>query len=97
LTKTLAMELGPSGIRVNAICPGSVEGDRIDTVMQRDALTQNKTIDEIRERYLAQNSMRTFIDAQDVANMALFLTSDLGKKISGQALGLDGNTESFAI
>ncbi len=97
LTKTLAMELGPSGIRVNAICPGSVEGDRINTVIERDALTQNKTIDEIRERYLAQNSMRTFVDAQDVANMALFLASDLGKKISGQALGLDGNTESFAI
>ena len=97
LTKTLAMELGPFGIRVNAICPGSVEGARIKAVIASDARSQAKTTAEIRERYLRQNSMRTFVDAQDVANMALFLVSELGKKISGQALGLDGNTESFAI
>ena len=97
LTKTLAMELGPSRIRVNAICPGSVEGERIDRVMQRDATTQNRTFEEIRDSYLAQNSMRTFVEASDVANMVLFLTSATGAKISGQAIGLDGNTESFSL
>jgi len=97
LTKTLAMELGPSGIRVNAICPGSVEGERINSVMQRDARSQNKSIEEIRQNYLAQNSLGTFVEARDVANMTLFLASSMGAKISGQAIGLDGNTESFSL
>ena len=65
--------------------------------MERDARTQGKTMEEIRDCYLSQNSMHTFVDAQDVANMALFLASKTGAKISGQALGLDGNTESFSL
>jgi NAD(P)-dependent dehydrogenase (short-subunit alcohol dehydrogenase family) len=96
LTKTLAMELGPFGIRVNAICPGSVEGKRIEQVIEREAREQGRTPDEIRNAYLRQTSMRRFIDAQDVANMALFLASDSGKSISGQAMGVDGHTESLS-
>jgi NAD(P)-dependent dehydrogenase (short-subunit alcohol dehydrogenase family) len=97
LTKTLAMELGPNGIRVNAICPGSVSGDRIDEVLRRDAKTRGKTIEEMRDIYSRQSSLRVFVSAQDVAHMALFLASDLGAKISGQALGVDGHTESLAV
>ncbi len=96
LTKTLAMELGQFGIRVNAICPGSVDGERINAVIQNDADCQGRTVEEIRDSYLRQTSMRILIDPSDVANLALFLASDLGAKISGQALGLDGNTETFA-
>jgi NAD(P)-dependent dehydrogenase (short-subunit alcohol dehydrogenase family) len=97
LTKTWAMELGPFGIRVNAICPGSVDGERIRTVIERDANAQGKSVEEIRQSYLAQSSMRIFIDPEDVANLALFLASPRGAKISGQALGLDGHTESFSV
>jgi NAD(P)-dependent dehydrogenase (short-subunit alcohol dehydrogenase family) len=97
LVRTLAMELGPSGIRVNAICPGSVAGERIEGVMRSEAESQSLDIAAVRERYLRQNSMRVFIDPQDVANMTLFLASPLGAKVSGQALGLDGHTESFAL
>ena len=97
LTRTLAMELGPFGIRVNAICPGSVEGKRIKAVIADEAREQDKTVIEVTQRYLKQNSLRTFVAGLDVANMALFLASDLGAKVSGQALGLDGNTESFAL
>ena len=96
LTKTLAMELGPSGIRVNAICPSSVEGSRIDAVIERDAKRRGKTTDEIRDLYVRQSSLRCFVNADDVAHLALFLASDKGAKISGQALGLDGHTESLA-
>ena len=96
LTKTLAMELGPFGIRVNAICPGSVEGRRIEQVIEFEAREQGRTPDDVRSTYLSQTSMRHFISAQDVANMALFLASDLGKSISGQALGVDGHTESLS-
>jgi len=95
-TKTLAMELGPDGIRVNAICPGSVEGPRIDAVIERDAQRRGIAAEEIRDLYLRQSSLRSFISAEDVANLAVLLASDAGAKISGQALGLDGHTESLA-
>lgn len=96
LTKTLAMELGSIGIRVNAICPGSVRGDRIDRVIQADAKEQGKTVEEIEELYLTQVSMKTFIDPKDVANLAMFLSSKAGRYISGQAIGLDGHTEGLS-
>ena len=96
LTKTLAMELGSDGIRVNAICPGSVRGKRINRVIEADALEQGKTVEEIEKLYLAQVSMKTFVEPEDVANLAMFLSSDLGRFISGQAIGLDGNTEGLS-
>ena len=94
--KTLAMELGPEKIRVNAICPGSVSGPRIDGVIERDAASRGMPAQQIRDIYLRQTSMRTFVDAEDVAEMAYFLTSPAGAKISGQAITVDGHTESLA-
>ena len=96
MTKTLAMELGADGIRVNAICPGNVAGPRIDGVIHRDADARGMTAGEIREMYERQSSLRCFVDAEDVAEMACFLTSPLGAKISGQAIGVDGYTESLS-
>ena len=96
MTKTLAMELGPQGIRVNAICPGSVAGPRIDGVIQRDAQARSVATEDIREAYQRQSSLRSFVGAQDVAEMAYFLASPLGAKISGQAIGVDGHTESLS-
>jgi len=97
LSKTWAMELGPFNIRVNAICPGSVEGPRIDGVIERDAAERGLQPEEIRQLYKQQSSLRKFISAQDVANMVTFLCSDAGASISGQALSVDGNTESLSI
>lgn len=96
-TKTLAMEHGPDGIRVNAICPGSVSGPRIDRVIAADAKERGLPEDEIRAAYQRQVSMRCFVDAEDIANMILFLCSDAGAKVSGQALAVDGHTESLAV
>ena len=96
LTKTLAMELGSEGIRVNAICPGSVRGNRISRVIEADALEQKKTVEEIEKHYLSQLSMNTFVEPEDVSNLAMFLSSDLGRYISGQAIGLDGHTEGLS-
>ena len=83
-------------IRVNAICPGSVKGQRIDTVIERDAQVRGVDAESVRRVYLEQTSLEIFVDAEDIANMALFLCSDLGATISGQALGVDGHTESLS-
>ena len=96
LTKTWAMELGPHGIRVNAISPGSVEGPRIDAVIERDASARGLSPEEVRDVYLRQTSMRTFISAEDVANMAVFLASDGAGKVSGQVIAVDGYTEGLS-
>ncbi len=95
LTKTLAMELGTFAIRVNAICPGSVAGERIERVIRDEAASRGVSSDDVRTSFLKQVSMRTFVDAADIVGMILFLCSNQGAKISGQALAIDGHTESL--
>jgi NAD(P)-dependent dehydrogenase (short-subunit alcohol dehydrogenase family) len=95
LTKSLAMELGSFGIRVNAICPGPVEGPRIDRVISARAESRGVPFEEMRETYLQINSLHSFVQAEEIGNLAVFLCSDLGRKISGQALAIDGNTETL--
>ena len=94
-SKSLAMELGGDGIRVNAICPGIVEGERQDRVIAAKAVAEGRTIDDVRERITRQNSLRTFVQAQDIANLIVFLCSPTGSKISGQSLSVDGGTETL--
>lgn len=96
LTKTWAMELGKHGIRVNSICPGSVDGDRIERVIRRDAAERGVPEQHIRDVYLRQSSLRTFVSKEDIADMALFLASDRGARISGQSIAIDGHTETLS-
>lgn len=96
LTKTLAMELGGAGIRVNAICPGAVEGERMDRVIANEATARGISEDEVRAFYVKAVSMKTWVTAEDIAATAVFLASDAGAKISGQILAVDGNTETNA-
>lgn len=96
LTKTWAMELGPYNIRVNAVCPGCVDGPRIEGVIERDAAERGVTPDEIRDVYQRQSSMRTFVSPQEIADTVVFLASDMARNISGQALSVDGHTETLA-
>ena len=94
LMKTLAMELGPFGIRANAICPGSVEGPRMEGVLAREAAAKGMTRDQVYEGYASGTSMRSFVEARDVANMAVFLGSDGARLVSGQVIAVDGHTEN---
>lgn len=94
-TKTLAMELGEFGIRVNAICPGPVEGARMEAISAAEAQARGVSVESVREGYVRQTSLRTFIPPQDIANMILFLCSKAGQRISGQALSVDGHTETL--
>ena len=96
LAKVLAMELGPDGINVNAICPGAVEGERMAEVMAAEGRARGIDPATLRQSYTQYSSMRTFISADDVINMVMFVTSEAGRHVSGQALAVDGHTESFA-
>jgi NAD(P)-dependent dehydrogenase (short-subunit alcohol dehydrogenase family) len=95
LTKTLAMELGEYGIRANAICPGSVAGPRMDLVIDLEAEASGRSPSEIREGFERQVSMRTFVDANDIADTIAYLASPLASKVTGQVIAVDGNTESL--
>ncbi|MFF2028916.1 SDR family oxidoreductase [Arthrobacter sp. NPDC058192] len=95
LTKTLAIELGPDGIRVNAICPGAVNGPRIDAVIGAKARMLDRPADEVSALYRNQSSLGRLIEAEDIANMAAFVASDLARNVNGQALAVDGNTEKL--
>ena len=95
LTKTLAMELGPSGVRVNAICPGAVEGPRMDRVLAIEAAASGKTPQQVREQYAGGVSLRSFVTADDIADTVLFLASPVAARITGQAMTIDGHTESM--
>lgn len=94
LMKTLAMELGPFGIRANAICPGAVQGPRMEGVLEREAAVKGMTRDQIYDGYASGTSMRSFVTASDIANMAVFLASNEARLVSGQIISVDGHTEN---
>ncbi len=92
-TKSLSMELGTDNIRVNAIQPGVVEGDRINRVIEAKAKTLGIGFEEQKKISLERVSMRTMVSPQDIANMALYLASDLGKHVTGQAISVCAGVE----
>lgn len=92
--KTLAMEAGPYGVRANAIAPGCVDGPRIDEVIRKEAVQKGAKPDEVRRAYESGVSMRSFVTAHDIAEMAVFLASDAACRVSGQIIAVDGHTEN---
>ncbi|MDA5094108.1 SDR family oxidoreductase [Aliiroseovarius sp. KMU-50] len=95
LTKTLAMELGPYGVRVNAICPGAVEGPRMERVLERESAATGRSIEETRRMYVNGVSLRSWVTTDDIADMVEYLASPTAKKISGQVVAIDGHTETL--
>lgn len=93
LTTTLARELGPSGIRVNAILPGCIRGARFDRVVRDKAAALGVDPSHYERDLLRYVSLRTLVDPEDVAAMALFLSTDQAARITGQLIGVDGNLE----
>ncbi len=94
-TQSLAKELGPDGVRVNALLPGIVEGARIEGVISARAEAVGVSYETMERQYLDKVSLRRMVSAQDVANMALFLCSSAGRNLSGQALSVCGNVETL--
>jgi NAD(P)-dependent dehydrogenase (short-subunit alcohol dehydrogenase family) len=92
-TKSLSMELGPSGIRVNAILPGSVDGARIQAVFKNKAEARGLSVEQVTASALAATSLGKLIPPQHIASMAVYLASPLGATISGQAVSVCGDVQ----
>jgi len=90
-TKSLAVEAGPDKVRVNAILPGIVEGERIERVIAAKASAHGLSHEAFREKFLETTSLHSTVTQQDIANMALFLCSDAGKHITGQPIAVDAD------
>ena len=93
LMKSLAIELGPAGVRVNAILPGPVAGDRMDGVIAARAAATGMSVEATRDNYLRQISLRRMVEVDDIAALALFLCAPGARNLSGQAISVDGNLE----
>ena len=93
MTSNLARELGPFGIRVNAILPGAIRGERINRVIAEKSGALGISAQDYEKELLRYVSLRTMVDPEDIAAMALFLASPAAQRISGQLIGVDGNFE----
>lgn len=92
-TKSLSMEAGPDNVRVNAIQPGVVEGDRINRVIEAKAKAVGISFEEQKKISLGGVSMHRMVSPYDIANMALYLASDVGRNITGQAISVCAGVE----
>jgi NAD(P)-dependent dehydrogenase (short-subunit alcohol dehydrogenase family) len=92
-TKSLAMELGPEGIRCNAILPGIVEGDRIRRVFEAKAQQRGISFKEMEATMLQHTSMKSYVTPQQIADQVVFICSPRGRTISGQAISVCADTQ----
>ncbi|HEY7257671.1 MAG TPA: SDR family oxidoreductase [Gaiellales bacterium] len=97
LTKSIAIELGPYGVRANAICPGSVDGERMRAVIEREAAARGASPEEVTREYVGGQSIARWVQPEEVADMCVFLASDAARMVTGQAIAVDGHTETFHI
>jgi len=91
MTKTLAMELGKFKIRVNAICPGTIKGNRMVRVIKDKANFLKTTKKKIEKEFISMASMNSWIYEEDIGKFCSYLISDDAERISGQVIGVDGN------
>lgn len=89
-TQSLAVEAGPDGVRVNCIQPGIVEGERVDRIVAAKAEALGVPPAEVLAKMVEGIALKTTVTAQDIASTALFLASDAGRHISGQAISVCG-------
>jgi NAD(P)-dependent dehydrogenase (short-subunit alcohol dehydrogenase family) len=90
LSHSLAAELGPFGVRVNAVLPGSTEGERIERVIAARSAAEGSTKDEVRRWFTKDTPLQRMVTAEEVARAVLFLASDEASGITGQAFSVCG-------
>lgn len=95
-TKTLSIELGDYGIRVNAILPGVVAGERQRRVLEARAQQRGMSFAEAEAKALSVTSIKEYVTPQQIADQILFITSARGRTISGQAISVCGDTQMLS-
>ncbi len=97
LTKSLAGEFGPHGVRANAVCPGAVEGPRMDRVIAAEAEATGREPASVRDGYTRQSAMGSFIAPEEIADAVIFLSSPAAAKINGEAISVDGYLQVLTV
>jgi NAD(P)-dependent dehydrogenase (short-subunit alcohol dehydrogenase family) len=95
LTRTMADELGPYGITVNAICPGYVRGDRISQVIQQQSRVRGESVESVEDEFVSASPLRRLVDPEHVAATALFLASDAGGSITGEDINVSAGVVMY--
>ena len=90
ITRTVALELGPHNINVNAVCPGIVDGPRMQKLCEEKARLRGWSVDEVYDEYVQDMALKRVTTAEDVANAVLFMASDESRQITGQHIAVDG-------
>lgn len=90
VTKTLAIDMGPYNIRVNAIAPGATRGERIDTICREKARVRGLTFEEVEKEYCKDMPIGRLLEASEMAALGIFLASDDSSPITGQVIAADG-------
>lgn len=90
LTLTMALELAPHGIRVNAVAPGAVTGQRLDRVFEGLAGARGTTAEAVREGMMGSIPLRKIVDPEEVAPTCVFLASDEARMITGEVIDITG-------
>jgi NAD(P)-dependent dehydrogenase (short-subunit alcohol dehydrogenase family) len=96
-TKSLAVELGPFGVRANVVAPGSVEGPRMGRVIEAEAAQRGVSADSVRREYVEGQSIQRFAKPSEIADVCAFLASPQAAMVNGQVIAVDGHTETFHI
>jgi NAD(P)-dependent dehydrogenase (short-subunit alcohol dehydrogenase family) len=95
LVRTLAVELGPFGVRVNLISPGAVDGPRIESVIRAQADARGVSYEAIYEEVTKETALRRLVPPEDVAAAALFLASDAAASTTGEDLNVSGGITMY--
>ena len=94
-TRTLAAEVGRFNIRVNAVCPGSVTGQRQQTVFKGIMKSTGMSLEEVKKMKVETSALKSFVDPEDIASLVVFLASDESSKITGQDINVSAGSVMY--
>lgn len=92
LTRSVALEVGASGITVNAICPGYVDTEMVTRGIEKITSVTGRSAEEARQSLEKMSPQNRLVTAEEVAAVALLLASDEGRGINGQGINIDGGS-----